>query len=1031
MIINHVFPAETYAARRSKSLRVIAAFAVVLICTVLTALCVNAARTLPEMVKNGGITHTVHSTGYTAVLYNNTNGLPTSEANTVVQSADGFIWIGGYSGLIRYNGNEFYRYPSSSGISNVVCLFIDSRGRLWVGTNDSGAAVMENEEFTFFSKKDGLQSFSIRSITEDREGNILLATTMGAAYIDRDNKLHLIDDQQINKEYIYTLACGSNGVVYGITLSGSVFTLENKRVTAFYSPKDIGLGQINAILPDSEDPEKVYLGNTDGYVIHCKIDQLKTGADDIEVLSTDPHKEINCIRRIGEKLWICADTGIGFFDENNVYNILEDCPMTGPVNAMMSDHEGNLWFNSNRQGLMKIVKNNFIDISNMSGLPDMVVNSTCKSGTDLYIGTDVGLKILDKEYDPIENDLTVLLDGVRIRCIREDMQGYVWLCTYSDFGLVRYDPKTGKIEYFTTANGLLSNRVRMIKQLSDGRIAVATNLGVNIIRGNVVTDSFDASSGISNLEILTIEENEQGGLLLGSDGDGIYVVDNGSAKRMGIDDGLASEVILRIKKDPKENLYWIITSNSIAYMSEGKITTVREFPYANNFDIYFNDKDEAWVLSSNGVYVVKKEELIANKVIDYVLYDNKCGLPCAASPNSRSHFDETNGQLFIAGSSRVVLVNINGDMTNGSNVSLDVSYIYADDTYYDCAPNSFIRIPSDCKRVKIYPNAFTYALNSPRISYYLEGFDDEPVEISREELGTVSYTNLSGGTYRFHLSVIDPVTGATDKSIIVTIIKDRAFYEMTWFWVLAAVLIMLLLIIIIVIYFNSRTKHLLKKEAENKKLINEMTNAFAKCVDSKDAYTNGHSFRVAAYTAMLARRLGKSKDQVESIYRIALLHDIGKISIPDHILNKPGKLDDEEFQIMKSHAKRGYDILKDITIAPELALGAACHHERLDGRGYPAGLKGDEIPEVAQIIAVADTFDAMYSTRPYRKKMELSDAIKEIKKGSGTQFNPKVVGVFLALAREGAFDIEPETPKMITNEAMSPYVGEDEQNSNQ
>jgi energy-coupling factor transport system substrate-specific component len=214
--------------------------------------------------------------------------------------------------------------------------------------------------------------------------------------------------------------------------------------------------------------------------------------------------------------------------------------MTGPVNAMMSDHEGNLWFNSNRQGVMKIVKNNFIDISNMAGLPELVVNSTCRSGDDLYIGTDVGLKILDKEYDPIDNDLINLLDGVRIRCITEDNQGFIWICTYSDHGLVRYDPKKGSIINFTTHNGLLSNRVRMIKQLSDGRMAVATNMGVNIIRDTTVTDSFDASSGISNLEILTIEEDEKGRLLLGSDGDGIYVVENGSAKRLGIDDGLAS-----------------------------------------------------------------------------------------------------------------------------------------------------------------------------------------------------------------------------------------------------------------------------------------------------------------------------------------------------------------------------------------------------------------------------------------------------------------------------------------------------------
>ena len=137
-----------------------------------------------------------------------------------------------------------------------------------------------------------------------------------------------------------------------------------------------------------------------------------------------------------------------------------------------------------------------------------------------------------------------------------------------------------------------------------------------------------------------------------------------------------------------------------------------------------------------------------------------------------------------------------------------------------------------------------------------------------------------------------------------------------------------------------------------------------------------------------------------------MLHDIGKISIPDSILNKPERLTDEEFAVMKSHSERGYEILQKIDAAPELALGAGYHHERIDGKGYPRGAKGDEIPEVARIIAVADTFDAMYSTRPYRKKLPLATVAAEIQKAAGTQLSPKVVDAFMELVNEGAFDNE-------------------------
>ena len=186
--------------------------------------------------------------------------------------------------------------------------------------------------------------------------------------------------------------------------------------------------------------------------------------------------------------------------------------------------------------------------------------------------------------------------------------------------------------------------------------------------------------------------------------------------------------------------------------------------------------------------------------------------------------------------------------------------------------------------------------------------------------------------------------------------------------------------------------------------LSDISGAFAKCVDMKDAYTNGHSTRVAHYTALLASRLGKTQEEVDKIYNIALLHDIGKISIPDNILNKPGKLTDEEFQVMKSHPSRGLNILQDVSIAPELDLGAGYHHEKYDGTGYPSGKKGDEIPQVAQIIAVADTFDAMYSTRPYRKKMSIDAVADELRRVAGKQLNPEYVELFLQLIREGEVD---------------------------
>ncbi len=182
---------------RSRGIFLKTVFVFLLLLTIIAAsFSINGnALNIPSLIEKGS--------GYTSVLYDNSNGLPTSEANCIVQTGDGFIWIGSYSGLIRYNGNEFYRYPSSSGISSVVCLYVDSRDRLWIGTNDNGLAVMDtdNMEFKFYKRSDGLSSSSVRAISEDSNGNIIFGTTMGIAYIDKDLKLHNIDEPQIRYKF--------------------------------------------------------------------------------------------------------------------------------------------------------------------------------------------------------------------------------------------------------------------------------------------------------------------------------------------------------------------------------------------------------------------------------------------------------------------------------------------------------------------------------------------------------------------------------------------------------------------------------------------------------------------------------------------------------------------------------------------------------------------------------------------------------------------------------------------------------------
>ena len=171
-------------------------------------------------------------------------------------------------------------------------------------------------------------------------------------------------------------------------------------------------------------------------------------------------------------------------------------------------------------------------------------------------------------------------------------------------------------------------------------------------------------------------------------------------------------------------------------------------------------------------------------------------------------------------------------------------------------------------------------------------------------------------------------------------------------------------------------------------------------IDAKDKYTNGHSVRVAQYSKMIAEKLGKSPKECKQIYYVGLLHDIGKIGVPDDIINKTSRLTDEEFAIIKTHPDVGYNLLKKLTKIENVSIGAHYHHERFDGRGYPEGLKGEEIPEIARIIAVADTYDAMTSNRSYRNAMSQEKVRGELEKGRGTQFDAKFADVMLEIDME-------------------------------
>jgi len=204
-------------------------------------------------------------------------------------------------------------------------------------------------------------------------------------------------------------------------------------------------------------------------------------------------------------------------------------------------------------------------------------------------------------------------------------------------------------------------------------------------------------------------------------------------------------------------------------------------------------------------------------------------------------------------------------------------------------------------------------------------------------------------------------------------------------------------------------------------MSDEVVNALALSIDAKDPYTNGHSFRVSEYAAALARQLGWEENDIRAIRREAMLHDIGKIGIPDAVLNKPGKLTPDEYETIKSHTTMGWNILHGSSSMEGAADVARCHHERFGGGGYPAGLSGEQIPLHARVVTIADSYDTMRSDRIYRKGLSTDDIRSELTKCRGTQFDPVLLDAFMVLLDNGTLDGITERAK--THQTASVKIG--------
>ncbi|MCR4807057.1 MAG: HD domain-containing protein [Lachnospiraceae bacterium] len=937
---------------------------------------------------------------YVQTVYSSNNGLPCGEANDIAQTNDGVLWIGTYAGLYRYNGREFRWVDNYESVKNVNCLYVDEEGRLWIGTNDNGLSIAIREKVVnVLDESSGLPSNSVRCIIRATDGYYYVGTTSSMQILVMNNGLKATSTLE-DVNYTDSITADGDGHVATVTSDGRLFLMKGGKILSWLQ------------LPDDEDifnccafsPDGTLMVGTTTNNIYC-FDISKDSFDQRNVI---PCKNVNSINNLNYlddgTLFISTDSGISYMDDKG-YHLLNTNEFSNSIDNMLYDYQGNLWFTSSRLGLLRLAKSPFRDVYGTLGMERRVVNAIVSWQGNYYIGTDKGLDVVDSGcHNQVENELTEELDGKRIRCMYVDSDSHLWVCTYGS-GLMEYTPGGNEWAY-NADNGSFGNRARIVTELSDGTIIAAGDTGISYIRDHKIVNTISNEDGLINSMILTVTELADGRILAGTDGDGIAVLKDGKVEDMITrDDGLSSGVILRTVKDPKSEGLFVVTSNSLCYLdTDMSIRMLENFPYFNNYDIWVKDADTLFVMSSAGIYVVERDELVSGAEIGWELLDARRGLGTSLTANSWNYYNG-HGELFLPCDTGVYIIDVDKYNTDIRSYRMQLASVMLDGVLQPPARKGIVSVGQGVNRIELSPEILNYTIQEPNVGYYLEGYDTQWTILPQNNLNNIIYVNLPAGKYTFHLAIFDSAGERVLEERKFTLEKAGELYEQPVF-----ILYMLTVASLILIWFTWLiVQKQLNKQEIKLKMANETVNAIANAVDAKDVRTHQHSMRVAEYSEMIAREMDcfrgrHRKKMLSSLKKAAQLHDIGKISVPDSVLNKVGRLTDEEYVQMKSHVIKGAEILKDFTLVEHVTDGTRYHHERYDGKGYPDGLKGEDIPLFGRIIGVADAFDAMTSNRVYRNHMDTDYVINEMKRGRGTQFDPNVLDAFFRLIDKGIID---------------------------
>lgn len=914
--------------------------------------------------------------------------------STLVVDNENQIWIASWGGGLQVlnserNNVKIYKndplIPDSISDNYVHSIFNDSKGNIWVGTYTQGLNLLKpnSESFEIFKHDENdintISHNRIWWINEDSDGNILLGTNSGLDKYDPINNLFTHYEEV--KSRVRTIYWDRNQMLWLGTQTGlcqfDLNTLVNNCYTNTFNSTNSNV--ITSIYEDSFN--NFWVGTSDGLYLFDRLTSSFTRYSNDE--NNPDSLSNNDIRVIFEdeskNLWVgTRGGGINKFDikpsKFKTYNTssIDSIQLSDNyVYSLLFDKNQNLWVGTNNGGLNKFDVNGqkTILMDDITQEINRNISSMIEDDNSIWVGSLGGLSKLDlvnnvnKIYTTIEEDETSLSNNT-VTSLLKNSEGQIWIGTIN--GLNLYNKELDNFTRFVNdqknENSISSNSIQVLFEDSSSRFWIGTSSGLNLM--DLEENTFkrylyqnDIPNSISDNIIHDIFEDSNRNIWIATQyGLNKYDEENDNFTIFTIDDGLPNNTIKSIQEDKNGNL-WISTNKGISN-------------YIVNDNLFIN-YDSFDGLQGSGYNKGASEVLLNNEIV----FGGVNGIDII-------DVDLTYKNQFLP---KLYIISF---LINGEKYSLNEEL-------------NEIKLNYEQKNLYIEMASLDYThIERNQFAYMLEGYDEDWTYLGNRNI--INYTNLPSGDYVLRIKSSNSDGVWNEKAFDLNISISPPW----WANNIAYIIYFLLIVFIVHRVFRFYINRQIRKNETLQDMLKNSINVMSKIGEIRDIYTVGHQKRVQQLSVAIARECKLTNDQIINIEFGAMIHDIGKISVATEYLNKPGRLSDIEYQIIQTHVESGCKIIEDIKFPIEVHNIVAQHHERLDGTGYPNGLKGSEICIESRIVSVADVVEAMCNNRPYRPAVGINAALEEIDRFKGTKYDSNIVEICIKLFKEKNFKFQ-------------------------